>query len=55
MVKKELLDILVCPMCKNRVVLDETGTGLVCATCRVRYPIEEDIPIMLVDRAEKTE
>jgi uncharacterized protein YbaR (Trm112 family) len=53
MVKKELLDILVCPVCKNRVVLNETETGLVCAACRVRYPIEEDIPIMLVDRAEK--
>jgi len=53
MIKKELLDILACPACKGTVVLNEAGTGLVCARCRVRYPIEEDIPIMLIDRAEK--
>jgi len=53
MIKKELLDILACPACKDKVVLNEEGTGLVCARCRVRYPIEEDIPIMLIDRAAK--
>ena len=52
MVKQELLDILACPKCKGRVVLDETKTHLLCLACRVRYPIEDDIPIMLVDRAE---
>jgi uncharacterized protein YbaR (Trm112 family) len=34
-------------------VLNEAGTYLICGRCRVRYPIEEDIPIMLIDRAEK--
>jgi hypothetical protein len=52
MVNKELLDILACPKCKEKVVLSDAGTHLVCARCRVRYPIEEDIPIMLIDRAE---
>ncbi len=55
MVKKELLDILACPKCKERVVLDETGTHILCKACRVRYPIEDDIPIMLIDRAEALE
>ncbi len=53
MIKKELLEILACPKCKGRVALDEKGTSLVCPSCGVRYPIEEDIPIMLIDRAEK--
>jgi uncharacterized protein YbaR (Trm112 family) len=53
MIKKELLDILACPKCKGTVVLNEGGTFLVCGACRVRYPIEEEIPIMLIDRAEK--
>jgi uncharacterized protein YbaR (Trm112 family) len=53
MIHKELLDILACPKCKAKVVMNEAGTHLVCAVCRVRYPIEEDIPIMLIDRAEK--
>ena len=53
MIRKELLDILACPVCKGKVVLNETGTYLLCGACRMRYPIEEEIPIMLVDRAEK--
>ncbi len=53
MVNKDLLDILACPECKGKVVLDDDETHLVCNTCRLRYPIEDDIPIMLVDRAEK--
>ena len=27
------------------------GTGLVCRSCRRRYPIVDDIPIMLVEEA----
>ncbi|MCX5752905.1 MAG: Trm112 family protein [Candidatus Krumholzibacteria bacterium] len=53
MIRKELLDILACPACKEKVVLNEAGTYLICGTCHVRYPIEEEIPIMLIDRAEK--
>jgi uncharacterized protein YbaR (Trm112 family) len=53
MIKKDLLEILACPVCKEKVVLDEDGRYLVCDRCRLRYPIEDDIPVMLVDRAEK--
>lgn len=53
MIRKELLDILACPACKQKVVPNEAGTYLLCNACRVRYPIEEEIPIMLIDRAER--
>ncbi|UCF06736.1 MAG: Trm112 family protein [bacterium] len=53
MIKEDLLDILACPKCKEKVTLSEDGNYLVCQQCRVRYPIEDDIPIMLIDRAEK--
>jgi uncharacterized protein YbaR (Trm112 family) len=55
MIKKELLDILACPKCKEKVILDNEGAYLICERCKVRYPIEDDIPIMLIDRAEKME
>ena len=56
MIKQELLDILACPKCKEKVVLDETGKYLICRTCKLKYPInEQDIPIMLIDRAETLE
>ena len=50
---KELMDILACPQCKGRLELLPDDPGLVCRVCRLKYPIREDIPIMLVDEAEK--
>jgi hypothetical protein len=51
MLKPELLEILACPKCKDRVVLDADGEHLRCERCRLLYPIREDIPIMLVEEA----
>jgi uncharacterized protein len=50
MVKKELLDILCCPDCKGDV--EEKEGKVVCADCGRRYPIKDDIPIMLVEESE---
>lgn len=50
---KELLDILCCPKCKGEVRLSEKENGLICDTCRLLYPIVDDIPIMLIDEAKK--
>ena len=47
----KLLEILACPMCKTEVRLTPDGTGLLCAACHRRYPIVDDIPIMLVEEA----
>jgi uncharacterized protein YbaR (Trm112 family) len=46
-----LLEILACPMCKTEVTPTPDGTGLVCTSCRRRYPIVDDIPVMLVEEA----
>lgn len=48
-----LLDILVCPACKAKVRLE--GSRLICQNpdCGLRYPIRDDIPVMLIDEAEK--
>lgn len=50
-VSKELLDILVCPLCKTPVTLTPDQQGLKCGTCHRVYPIRGDIPVMLVDEA----
>ncbi len=50
-VSKELLDILVCPVCRTPVKLTPDGAGLKCSTCRRVYPIRDDIPVMLPDEA----
>jgi uncharacterized protein YbaR (Trm112 family) len=55
-IKPELLDILACPKCKQKVDLDEVGRYLVCQTCKLKYPINDlGIPIMIIDRAESLE
>ena len=50
-VSKELLEILVCPICKATVELKPDGSGLKCVECRRVYPIRDDIPVMLIDEA----
>ncbi len=50
---EELLAILVCPNCKGGISLCKDGNGLLCAACRLKYPIRDGIPVMLVDEAEK--
>ena len=51
MIAKDLLEILVCPMCKKPLVLKENGESLKCSACRRVYPVRDDIPILLVDEA----
>lgn len=51
-ISQELLDILVCPLCKVPVKPTADGTGLKCGQCRRVYPIQDDIPVMLVDEAK---
>ncbi len=62
--KKELLDILACPMCKGDLELnieekDEKGeivTGsLYCRKCDQRYPIAEGIPNLLPPELSKAD
>lgn len=50
-VDERLLAILVCPKCKGDLALTETGDGLICNACRLKYEIKDDIPIMLIDQA----
>ena len=52
MISQDLLDMLVCPVCKKPVVLNADGKSLKCGECRRVYPIQDDIPIMLVDAAK---
>ena len=53
--KKDLMEILVCPVCKGPLELrvkaeegDDVVTGsLFCAACNESYPIEDTIPNLL--------
>ena len=49
---ERLLEILACPKCKGELEYREAEDSLLCHACRLRYRIEDDIPIMLIDEAE---
>jgi uncharacterized protein YbaR (Trm112 family) len=51
MIPPDLLEILVCPVCKKPLELKADGQSLKCTECRRVYPVRDDIPIMLVDEA----
>jgi len=50
--KSELLDILACPKCKQAIQVTDDGNALCCEHCRLRFPIRDDIPVLLSDEAE---
>ena len=52
-VDKELLDILICPNCHGEVEYREAEQLIVCKKCGLRYPVRDDIPVMLIEEAER--
>lgn len=50
---EDLLEILVCPKCKGELEYRPEEEALLCHECRLRYEVEDDIPIMLIDEAEE--
>ncbi len=50
---KKLLDILVCPICKTSLQYNKSAAQLLCQPCKLAYPIENNIPVMLVNRARQ--
>lgn len=52
---KELLEIMACPKCKGELILTPEEDGLICQFCKLKYPIRDDVPVMLVDEAEPIE
>ena len=56
MVSQDLLDILRCPACVRETdgLLDfYKETWLICQDCGRKYPVKQDIPVMLIDEGDK--
>lgn len=46
-ISKELFDILACPQCKGNLKYAEGKKELECSQCKIKYPIEDGIPVLL--------
>ena len=56
MINADLLEILRCPACvreKDGLLKIHAETWLICQDCGRKYPIVEDIPVMLIDEGDK--
>lgn len=52
---EELLEILACPKCKGSLRLTTDESELLCEKCRLRYRIDDGIPILLIEEASPLE
>ncbi|PLY15957.1 MAG: tetraacyldisaccharide 4'-kinase [Sedimenticola sp.] len=50
---RKLLDILVCPICKGKLVYAKKADELICKVDRLAYPIRDGIPVMLEEEARE--
>ena len=50
---KELLEILACPESKAPLIYFEQEEFLFCPVSRLKYSIKDEIPVMLVEEAER--
>jgi uncharacterized protein len=50
---KELENLLVCPGSRTKLIQDADSLVCLDVGCRLKFPIRDDIPIMLVDEALK--
>ncbi|NLB71690.1 MAG: Trm112 family protein [Chloroflexi bacterium] len=55
-INQELLDLLRCPVCvkeKKGELEFYQDSWLICTNCDRKYPVWEEIPIMLLDEGDK--
>ena len=56
MVNQDLLEVLRCPVCvrdKKGLLQLSRDSWLVCQDCNRKYPIVDNIPVMLIDEGDK--
>lgn len=52
MISEDLLSILRCPLNPGQAQLILDGAHLVCEQCRLRFPIKDGFPVLIVEEAE---
>lgn len=54
MLSNELIDKLICPVCKGKLTIGSDTVSLLCIPCGLLYPVKNGIAVMLPDEATKT-
>lgn len=51
MIDPDLLALLVCPVTRGPLILDEAAQELISEAAGVAYPIRDGVPVMLIEEA----
>ncbi len=51
-IDEKLLEILACPKCKGDVKYSPSESGIICENCKLIYPVNNGIPVMLIEEAK---
>ena len=52
MLSNDLLEMLVCPACKQELDYRQNPESLKCTQCHRVYPVKDEVPVMLIDEAK---
>ena len=53
MFDKQLLEVLVCPVSKTKLIYDDAKQELISTASSLAYPIRDGIPVMLEEEARQ--
>lgn len=51
--KRQLIDILACPVCKGKVIIKREKQEVICRFDKLAFPIRDDIPVMIPSEARQ--
>ncbi|VAW62245.1 hypothetical protein MNBD_GAMMA09-317 [hydrothermal vent metagenome] len=52
---KKQLELIACPECHGKIEYDKNSSELLCNKCKLAFPVEDGIPVMLIENARKLE
>ena len=52
-VSQKLIDLLVCPACHGAIEYKDRRHLIICTQCGLQYPVRDNIPVMLVEEANR--
>ncbi|MBT9332102.1 Trm112 family protein [Paracidobacterium acidisoli] len=50
-----VLKLIVCPACHEHMAADPDKQHVICSCCGRRYPVEDGLPVLLMERAARTD
>jgi uncharacterized protein YbaR (Trm112 family) len=50
MISEDIIKILCCPQCRNELIYNENESTLNCEACGEAYPIQNNIPNLIIEK-----